>query len=578
MPPARRRPASARAPPPAKQGGARPSRGPVAQRAPQAAERRASQGDSLASSSGAAAGPDASFRYVAPRSKARGASPSGPPDHPLQALALSGFAPPRSKARAKSPCELGNSPVHTWIQTALAMTPPQVQPRGPHGYLSHEFEAAGITGPWDLQGMDHREIRTVFPFLEACSTDFLTSLQRAPSRSERLQLTVKRVGPEGAPQDAEAIGAHVAPARAALQVLAAARRDKHMLAPDTLADAVVALAKLPAVGLQALQDANFGVVPERPGDRAVWLEMHGGMGTTRAIQELIVREIRSWHRSGFKYVSPVRLWGRVAAGMKEAPWPPTEVVLGAFAFTVRNGNTLMKYVSQIRSVLRLVSIPLGVLEDTAALARGAAKSSEPRFKARASAKQTRNLTRYIRNTLGEHVIADSFVVARQFCLRYASEVLPLARDSAHSSVRISDGPGVAEATVIFHSRKGCKDAVAVVRRCICAMQTPELCGVCVLKKCTSQTLFFPGVSYGAALATLKIAAMALGFPKAESWGTHAFRRGWADEALAHGGVPALFFSGGWRGVAAFGYASAQAKGSVQAAEWLVEFTESSGSD
>ena len=89
---------------------------------------------------------------------------------------------------------------------------------------------------------------------------------------------------------------------------------------------------------------------------------------------------------------------------------------------------------------------------------------------------------------------------------------------------------------------------------------------------------FPGVSYGTALATLKVAALALGFPKAESWGTHAFRRGWADEALMHGGVPALFLSGGWRGVAAFGYASAQAKGAMQAAEWLVEFTDSSGSD
>ena len=118
----------------------------------------------------------------------------------------------------------------------------------------------------------------------------------------------------------------------------------------------------------------------------------------------------------------------------------------------------------------------------------------------------------------------------------------------------------------------------VVRKCVCAQQTPELCGVCILSKAVSPGAFFPGVSYGAALATLKIAAFALGFPKAESWGTHAFRRGWADEALMHGGVPALFLSGGWRGVAAFGYASAQANGAMQAAEWLVEFTESSGSD
>ena len=54
------------------------------------------------------------------------------------------------------------------------------------------------------------------------------------------------------------------------------------------------------------------------------------------------------------------------------------------------------------------------------------------------------------------------------------------------------------------------------------------------------------------------------------WGTHAFRRGWADEALRAGGPTALFYSGGWRGVAAFGYVAAQSRGAIAAAEWLVD--------
>ena len=62
------------------------------------------------------------------------------------------------------------------------------------------------------------------------------------------------------------------------------------------------------------------------------------------------------------------------------------------------------------------------------------------------------------------------------------------------------------------------------------------------------------------------------------WGTHAFRRGFAAEALYEGGPAALFFSGGWKGVAALGYADAQTRGAVAAAEWLVDHSDSSGSE
>ena len=89
---------------------------------------------------------------------------------------------------------------------------------------------------------------------------------------------------------------------------------------------------------------------------------------------------------------------------------------------------------------------------------------------------------------------------------------------------------------------------------------------------------FPGLAYSSSLAALKVAALDLGFPRASEWGTHAFRRGWADEALKQGGLTSLFYSGGWRGVAALGYASAQAKGALLAAEWLVEFSDSSSGD
>ena len=72
-----------------------------------------------------------------------------------------------------------------------------------------------------------------------------------------------------------------------------------------------------------------------------------------------------------------------------------------------------------------------------------------------------------------------------------------------------------------------------------------------------------------------MAAGALKLREPESWGTHAFRRGFAEEAIKAGGPTALFYSGGWRGVAAFGYASAQSRGAMAAAEWLIDHSDSS---
>jgi len=239
----------------------------------------------------------------------------------------------------------------------------------------------------------------------------------------------------------------------------------------------------------------------------------------------------------------------------------------------------MTYCTQIRTVLRLLHAPLGCLEDTSCLSRGASKAAVATrlFRARASARQTRSLAQHVREVLGDPETADAFVVARQFCFRFASELVPLQADGPNSKVVLSTGDGLPAASVHLHRRKTYAETTVVSRRCICALQSRQLCGVCVLRGRVQAGRVFPALEYRHALAQLKVAALALGFERAGEWGTHAFRRGWADECLAAGGVPALFHSGGWRGVAAFGYASAASRDAATAAEWLVEFSESSAS-
>ena len=199
-----------------------------------------------------------------------------------------------------------------------------------------------------------------------------------------------------------------------------------------------------------------------------------------------------------------------------------------------------------------------------------------RYKPRASAGQTRSLATVARS-MGRDDVADSWVVARHFCLRYGAEVVPLQFAGAHSSIdfALDNKAQVWVASVTLFRRKMHTAPVVVVRRCICRLQSRQLCGVCTLRDRCGAVRVFPALTYVEGLAYLKAAAVRVKLERPTEWGTHAFRRGWADEVLKEGGPAALFYSGGWRGVTAFAYASAKARSAVEAPEWAVEFSESS---
>ena len=284
--------------------------------------------------------------------------------------------------------------------------------------------------------------------------------------------------------------------------------------------------------------------------------------------------VMAYQRCPIRVCGPVVGTSRYVTGV--AAWPPCRQALDAFTFFFRHGPTLSRYVSHIRSTLRLVGSPLGVLADTSSLLRGSMKwSAAVRYKPRADAEQTRALARFARKEVGRGDIADSWVVARHFCLRYGAEVVPMESAGTHSAISIGTSKELPVLTLTLFHRKLQQVPVMVVRRCICKLQGRALCGVCILQSRYGGGQVFPGLSYVEGLAYLKAGATQLKFERAAEWGTHAFRRGWANESLKAGGPTALFYSVGWRGVAAFSYVAAQSRGAMEAAEWLVEFSDSS---
>ena len=150
----------------------------------------------------------------------------------------------------------------------------------------------------------------------------------------------------------------------------------------------------------------------------------------------------------------------------------------------------------------------------------------------------------------------------------------------HSAVELTQQTGekVKEVSLTLYQRKMHSHPVVITRRCICLLQGRQLCGVCVLHRRWVPGRIFTDVCYTSSLAFLKAAAAIGGLAHPATWGTHAFRRGWADEALKAGGPSALFFSGGWKGVAAFGYVDAKSRSALLAAEWLVDHSDSECSE
>ena len=442
----------------------------------------------------------------------------------------------------------------------------------------------------DFIGMSAGEMMELWPPFEGAPEGFVAHAIRlldgtASSRSSRAvpetRSTVSCVAPQGQAPDVEVFPASLF--QDCMGVLTVAKEDRVPPAPVVLAATLRKLSGMPRNSMERRwQCWQASPPPGLPKARAAWLQSlcQGG----RQLFEQILREdtvwklFAAWKASAAQYASAIQLWGEAARCVSCEPWPPSSRVLRMFTFLFTHGPSLVQYVSHIRSVLKLVSAPLGALDDVSALTRSSGKWSTNiyRFKPRASAAQTRSLAAVAR-TLDRGDVADSWVAARQFCLRYGADLIPLQSAGDHSAIdfAVDKKDRLCIASVTLFRRKMHTAPVVVSRRCICRLQSRQLCGVCTLRDRVGVGRVFPALSYVEGLAYLKSAAVRLGLERPTDWGTHAFRRGWADEVLKEGGPSALFYSGGWRGVTAFAYASARSRSAMEAAEWAIEFSDSS---
>ena len=304
------------------------------------------------------------------------------------------------------------------------------------------------------------------------------------------------------------------------------------------------------------------------------------MSATALARELaetgLYTEFASWKNSTSDYTSALSLWSDHLTTFGLSLDNPCRATIHGFARLFRNGKSLSNYLSHLRQIYKLLDLQLGHLHEECCknLVKGAIKLTDPevlREKRAATAKQTKQLVNWLHRQ-GQHDVADSFVVCRQYALRYKSECVPLQWHCKQSHVHTD----VKCVTINTCRKTSGRNVIPISRNCICAQQSSTLCGTCILRKRYQNNdggYVFPHITYASAMYWLREGAAALSWQNPASWGTHCFRRGWGRDAYNAGGMSALFISGGWSSVAATGYMSSKQRNEIEACNFHVDFSD-----
>ena len=142
-------------------------------------------------------------------------------------------------------------------------------------------------------------------------------------------------------------------------------------------------------------------------------------------------------------------------------------------------------------------------------------------------------------------MAALMAVARQFLLRVPSEGIPLQWDGSHSNVALEP----TRASITLYKRKNSRVPVTLTRECCCTAAGERLCAVHwlhALRRSSAGCGQVFSVSKHYFAKKIKELARQIGMEEHARLGTHAFRRGMAQDIIDNGGsLAVLMMAGGW---------------------------------
>ena len=247
------------------------------------------------------------------------------------------------------------------------------------------------------------------------------------------------------------------------------------------------------------------------------------------------------------YCSGIRCWAAYCDAMgHKTHFPATAQMVIGWASIFSNPSTYTQYVKHLRWAHGFLHLPC-TWETRAVkqVERGLQRSANlPRVKRAVTSKQVHPMiTEAVQSD--DLQVAALMAVARLFLLRVPSEGLPLQWSGEHSQITLTE----TVAKIQLAKRKNSRGPVLLTRKCCCATSGRRLCAVHwlhIMKKDATDDGKVFQVTKNEFGRKIKLYAQRAGVPEASRVGTHAFRRGMAQDIIDQGGsLAALMTAGGW---------------------------------
>jgi hypothetical protein len=244
------------------------------------------------------------------------------------------------------------------------------------------------------------------------------------------------------------------------------------------------------------------------------------------------------------YMSGIRCWAAFCDAMQvECHFPATQSMVLKYTAMFGSHATMMQYLKHLRWGHRFFHLANGwdTPVVTQALNGLRKESRPPRKKLSLVSSEVASIVGVALRHNDRHVAALC-AIARLFLLRVPSEGIPLEWSGAHSSVELCE----MSASITLMTRKNLLFPSTLTRHCCCLSAGRKLCAIHWLhwlRKEAGEGQLFP-FSARTFISRVRAYASELQMPDAMHLGTHAFRRGMAQDIVSHGGSLAILLRAG----------------------------------
>jgi len=307
------------------------------------------------------------------------------------------------------------------------------------------------------------------------------------------------------------------------------------------------------------------------------LLQHAGEDKSELLDEHAQRNmIKAIGRSIPSYMSGLRCWAAFCdAHGEKIHFPASSALALRYTGMFHSHATLNQYLKHLRWALRFLHYTNCCETPTLKQAMNGIKKSgdTPKVKLALLSRQVAMLIQQAERQ-DEVEVAALAAISRLFLLRVPSEAVPLEWDGNHSKIQLTDN----SATITLMRRKNLSSPSRIVRNCCCKTSGNRLCAVHWLHRLfterTGEGRLFTLTAHRFKMRVRQHACDCR-ISDANRLGTHAFRRGMAQDIVSAGGsLAVLLRAGDWHSKSFLAYLKDSQPEDEAVAQFVINISDS----